>query len=398
MKILTKYILKELIPPFLISLLALTSILILEEIFRLTKLFVKKGISPIYLVELLVYVLPATLVLTIPMSTLISILIGFGRFATDNEITAMKAHGIGLHQLLWPVLVVSLCIAILDFFFMDYALPLGNQAYWSLKRDISRHNPTFVLEEGTVMRELEQDGKIWMFGSTHPETGDLEGVRVWDAIWSGRPRFVSADSARVAYEDGRGWLKLFDGQSYESISSLRQANAFRVTEFEQNRISLDLTEDIKRTQAKTKRPRSMSIKNLRAYIEQELKPKVNADEGQFPKDKLLYAQVEYHKKFSIPFACLVFGLVGVPLGLMVRKSGKMVGFGIGNGLILFYYLLLQFGQNAGRSGILGPMMSMWLPNIVIGMGGLFFLVYWMYQSNLFHVDSSPTHTSLDIKD
>ena len=166
MKILTKYILKELIPPFLISLLALTSILILEEIFRLTKLFVKKGISPIYLVELLVYVLPATLVLTIPMSTLISILIGLGRFATDNEITAMKAHGVGLHQLLWPVLVVSLCIAILDFFFMDYALPLGNQAYWSLKRDISRHNPTFVLEEGTVMRELEQDGKIWMFGSS----------------------------------------------------------------------------------------------------------------------------------------------------------------------------------------------------------------------------------------
>ena len=142
----------------------------------------------------------------------------------------------------------------------------------------------------------------------------------------------------------------------------------------------------------------MSIKNLRAYIEQELKPKVNADEGQFPKDKLLYAQVEYHKKFSIPFACLVFGLVGVPLGLMVRKSGKMVGFGIGNGLILFYYLLLQFGQNAGRSGILGPMMSMWLPNIVIGTGGLCFLVYWMYQSNLFHVDSSPTYTSLDIKD
>ena len=108
--------------------------------------------------------------------------------------------------------------------------------------------------------------------------------------------------------------------------------------------------------------------------------------------------MEYHKKFSIPFACLVFGLVGVPLGLMVRKSGKMVGFGIGNGLILFYYLLLQFGQNAGRSGILGPMMSMWLPNIVIGMGGLCFLVYWMYQSNLFHVDSSPTYTSLDIKD
>ena len=369
--------------------------LLLEEIFRLTKLFVKKGISPVYLLELLIYVLPATLVLTIPMSTLVSILIGFGRFATDNEITAMKAHGIGLHQLLWPVLVASLFIAILDFFFMDYALPRGNQAYWALKRDISRRNPAFVLEEGAVMRELEQDGKIWMFDSTHPDTGDLQSVHVWDAIWSGRPRFVSADSARVTYEDGRAWLKLFDGRSYESVPNHRHANAYRVTGFDQNKIPLDLTEDIKRSQAKTKRPRSMSIKNLRAYIEQELKPQVNIAEGQFPKEKLLYAQVEYHKKFSIPFACLVFGLVGVPLGLMVRKSGKMVGFGIGNGLILLYYLLLQFGQNTGRNGALSPVVSMWLPNIIIGLGGVCFLVYWLYRSNVFNVNSSSTSSNIE---
>ncbi|MDP6597447.1 MAG: LptF/LptG family permease [Candidatus Poribacteria bacterium] len=389
MRILTKYTLKELIPPFLLSLLSFTSMLLLEEIFRLTKLFVKKGISPFYLLELLIYVLPATLVLTIPMSTLVGILVGLGRFATDNEITAMKAHGVGFHQLLWPVLVVSICISAFDFFFMDFALPRGNQAYWALKRDISRRNPAVVLEAGTVMRELERDGKIWMFDFTHPETGDLQNVRVWDAIWSGRPRFVTATHARVDYEEGRAWLKLFNGKSYESIPDVTNANAFRVTSFNQNRISLDLTEDIERSKANTKRPRSMTIKDLRTYINQELKLQSNNADSRFMTDKLLYAEVEYHKKFSIPFACIVFSLIGVPLGLIVRKSGKMVGFGIGNGLILVYYLLLQFGQNTGRSGILSPALSMWLPNIIIGLGGVGFLFYWLYQANLIAIGSPP---------
>ena len=141
-----------------------------------------------------------------------------------------------------------------------------------------------------------------MFDFTHPETGDLQNVRVWDAIWSGRPRFITATHARVDYEEERAWLKLFNGKSYESISDVTNANAFRVTSFNQNRISLDLTADIERSKANTKRPRSMTIKDLRAYINQELKLQSNSTDSQFLTDKLLYAEVEYYKKFSIPFA------------------------------------------------------------------------------------------------
>ena len=155
MKILTKYTIKEFVPPFLTSLLCLTLILLLEEIFRLTRLFVKKGVSPLYLLELLIYVLPATIVVTIPMSTLIGILIAFGRLSTDNEITAMRAHGVSFQQLLVPMLITSAFLSVTDLVFMDYALPHGNAAYSSLKRDISRKNPTFVLEEGMVMKEME---------------------------------------------------------------------------------------------------------------------------------------------------------------------------------------------------------------------------------------------------
>ena len=319
MKILTKYTIREFVPPFFASLLCLTLILLLEEIFRLTRLFVKKGVSPFYLLELLIYVLPATIVVTIPMSTLIGILIAFGRLSTDNEITAMRAHGVSFQQLLVPMLITSIFLSITDLVFMDYALPHGNAAYSSLKRDISRKNPSFVLEEGVVMKEMEGKGKIWMFERTHPETGRLLDVKLWDAIWSGKPRFVESKQAVLSFEKTHAWLDLYDGRTYECVPG--EAEVYRITSFEENRILLDVVEDVKRSEFESQSPRSMPIAKLRRRI-RELKKQITPnDTRSYQAIQLRYAKVEYHKKFSIPFACLFFGLIGVPLGLMVKKSG-----------------------------------------------------------------------------
>ena len=102
MRILARYILKEFLPPFIIALICFTLMLIFNDLFRLTKLFVQKGVSPFYLVELLIYVMPATVVLSLPMAMLVAILLALGRLSTDNEIVAMKAHGIAFHQLMLP--------------------------------------------------------------------------------------------------------------------------------------------------------------------------------------------------------------------------------------------------------------------------------------------------------
>ncbi|MCZ6677936.1 MAG: LptF/LptG family permease [Candidatus Poribacteria bacterium] len=380
MKILTRYILKEFFPPFLLALLCFTSFLLLNEIFRLTKLFVRKGISPRYLIELLIYVLPATLVITIPMATLVGILLSLGRLSTDNEITAMKAHGVGFHQILLPLLLVSSLLSVFDLFFMDYALPRGNVAYAALKRDISTRNSAFVLEEGVVMKELERKGRVWMYESTDPQTGRLQNVKVWDSIWSGQPRFIHATEATVGFKNKQAWLTLYDGVTYEPISG--SDNGFRTTAFEEDQIALDFTETLERREFESQSPRSMEISRLKAHIT-NLKRRLSPTESEsYLIDKLRYAQVEYHKKFSIPFACFVFGLIGVPLGLVVKRSGKMVGFGIGLGLILVYYLLLQIGQDTGRNGVFPPGFAMWLPNIVIGAVGLGFTARTILEGRL----------------
>lgn len=380
MKILTRYALKEFFPPFFLALLCFTSILLLDEIFRLTKRFVEKGINLGYLVELLIYVLPVILVLTIPMATLVGILLALGRLSTDNEIAAMKSHGIGFHQILLPLLIVASLIGVFDFFFMDYALPRGNVAYASLKRDINMQNPAFVLEEGVIMKELEREGKLWMYESTSPNIHRLQDVKVWDSIWSGQPRFIHATAGDIEIEHGQAWLKLYDGLTYEPVPTA--PDGFRLTSFVEHRIALDLSETVERTKYQSESPRTMSMEKLKSHLKQLEGRVARANNSKFIIDKSRKAQVEYQKRFSIPFACFVFGLIGVPLGLIVKRSGKMVGAGIGLTLILVYYLILQFGQEAGENGTLSPALSIWLPNITIGAIGLGIITITIFEDRL----------------
>ena len=374
MRILSRYILKEFFPPFIITLTCFTIMLIFNDLFRLTKLFVQKGVSPLYLAELIFYMMPVMVVLALPMAVLVAILLALGRLSTDNEIIAMKAHGVAFHQLMLPLLAIALILSFVNLALMDYALPRANLAYASLRRDIQKHNPAFVLEEATVMKELETEGKLWMYESTAAKSGRMQNVKIWDSIWNGRPRFSHAQEGTLAFENGRAVLTLYDGLTYEPTTS--NPDEFRITKFQQQKLALQMTEDLKRGEIQNQTPRSMSITQLKEFIgtlQSAVSTSTNPD---YTLHKLRFAQVEYHKKFSIPFACLALGLIGIPLGLMVKRSGKMIGFGIGLAVIVVYYLLLQTGQTAGVDDVLHPMFAMWLPNIVVGAFGIM-LSLWM---------------------
>ena len=380
MRILARYILKEFLPPFIIALICFTFILIFDDLFRLTKLFVQKGISPVYLVELLIYVMPATVVLSLPMAALVAILLSLGRLSTDNEIIAMKAHGVAFHHLMLPLLGITAVLSFADLVLMDYALPKANLAYATLKRDIQRHNPTFVLEEATVMKELEKEGKLWMYESTDAKSGRMQDVKIWDGIWTGRPRFSHAREGTLGFEGGRAMLTLYDGLTYEPTTD--DSEAYRVTKFQQQQLALQMTEDLERGAFQNQTPRSMSIVQLKAFINTLTAAVQTSQNPDYTRSRLRFAEVEYHKKFSIPFACLAFGLMGVPLGLMVKQSGKMIGFGLGLAVILVYYLLLQIGQSAGLNGMISPALAMWLPNIAIGAFGIFLSIRMMGEGTL----------------
>ena len=143
-----------------------------------------------------------------------------------------------------------------------------------------------------------------------------------------------------------------------------------------------MTEDLERGEFQNQTPRSMSIAQLKEFVgtlQSAIQTSANPD---YTRHKLRFAQVEYHKKFSIPFACFALGLIGIPLGLMVKRSGKMIGFGIGLAVIVIYYLLLQAGQTAGIDEVLPPMFAMWLPNMVIGIFGITLSLWVMGEGKL----------------
>ncbi len=380
MRILSRYILKEFFPPFIIALTCFTVMLIFNDLFRLTKLFVQKGVSPLYLVELILYMMPVMVVLALPMAVLVAILLALGRLSSDNEVTAMKAHGVAFYQLMLPLLGVSLLLSFVNLVLMDYALPQANLAYASLRRDIQKHNPAFVLEEATVMKELETEGKLWMYESTNAESGRMQNVKIWDSIWGGRPRFSHAQEATLAFEGGRAMLTLYDGLSYEPATD--NPDEFRITKFQQQQLVLQMSEDLERREFQNQTPRSMSIAQLKEFVstlQASVQTSTNPD---YTHHKIRFAQVEYHKKFSIPFACFALGLIGIPLGLMVKRSGKMIGFGIGLAVIVVYYLLLQAGQTAGVDDVFPPMFAMWLPNIVVGVCGVGLSLWVMGEGKL----------------
>ncbi len=368
MKIISRYCLKEFIPPFLISLICFICIILFDELFRLVKLFVKKGVSPLYLIESLLYVMPATVVLSIPMAGLVAILLALGRLSTDSEIMAMQVHGIGFHQLMIPLLITTVILSVIDLALMEYVLPQATRASVSLKRDIQKHNPTLILEEDTVMKELQTEGKLWMYESTDPKTERLQHVKIWDEIWQGQPRFTLAQSASLGFEDGNAKLTLYDGHTYEPLTD--GSEGFRVTQFHEQQLALDFKKDLQRREYKSQHPQTMRIGELKTHIgklETSLKPDKPSN---YAINRLRYAKVEYHKKFALPFACLAFGIVGIPLGFMVKKNGRMIGFGIGLAVILLYYLLLQFGQNTGLTGKFHPALAMWFPNLVVAVFGI----------------------------
>jgi LPS export ABC transporter permease LptF len=361
-----RYVLREFLLFFLLALVCATSILILRQIFLLTKLFVRKDIGLLYLFELVFYELPAVLSLTVPMAVLAGLLMALGQLAFNGEVTALRASGFGLHQLSVPVLAAGLAFALLDFWLLDAAVPWGNLRYLGLRVTIGRRNPAFVLEEGTVMRNMEDQERLWLYQSTDPRTGRLQDVRIWEGYRDGRPRLITAREASIGVRDGKAVLTLYDGTIYSPAD--RGPTQASVIRFGRQHIALNIGEELRREDYQYRSYRSMSSEGLRAELHR-LRRELDEPHTDFTRRSIQgdirSAGVELHKKYSIPMACLAFALVSVPLGVLTRRSGFMVGVAIGLPLIIVYYTVLRVGETLAVRGGLPVAWGPWLPNALV---------------------------------
>src|ERR1044072_2192071 len=221
MKILTRYLLRAHIGPFLFAFLALTGVVLINTLARRLADLAGKGLPMRVILEFFVLALPATVALTFPMAVLVSILYTFSHFTAENEITAMKASGLDLKQLLLPLLGVAGILTGVMIWFNARVLPEANHRWSQLFVDIARKTPTLILQAQTINRISPSTGGAQTYylraARVDPATNRLFDVSIYDVSNPSVLRTIYADSGRALFNASRTDLvmRLYDGHMRE---------------------------------------------------------------------------------------------------------------------------------------------------------------------------------------
>jgi len=358
--IINRYLFREMLSPFLINVMFFTFVFLLTEILQITDMIVNYKISVLAVLLLLAYSMPYFLVFVIPMSVMMAVLLTFLRMSQDNEIIALKAGGVGVYQLMPAVLVLCLIGALATFWTIVWGLPWGRTAVKAKTIEIARSSIDIGLKERTFNTAF--DGVMLYVGKIDLKTRDLMDVFIQDERNPEAAVTVIAPRGRIFSDPDRLFFKLTleNGTISQASVKNRSANAIRFDTYE---VTLDLDRHLPGGGG-PKNEKEMNFSELREAIRSA--PEKNA--------RYYSALIEYHKKFSIPFACLALGVLAVPLGMQSKSARKSFGLALGLFLFLTYYLLMSAGVVFGEAGRYPPAIGMWMPNLVTGGIGLHLLV------------------------
>lgn len=358
MKTLSRYIFRELLVPFFLGLGVFTFILLIARILKLVELVVNRGVPAWEIVKLFSYILPAFLEVTVPMALLLSILVGFGRLSSDSEIVAMKACGLSLYQLAKPVVVFTLMVYVLSLALAVWVRPWGNTLLRSGLYEMAKSRASVGLRERVFNSDFPN--LVIYVDEVLPPGNSFRGVMISDMRDPSQPTTAFAHRGMLMNDESTSTLtlRLMDGQIEQAKSG---AHTFNQTDFTLYDFNLDWGTALADLKPQQKDAKEMTLTELR----QSIADKAVRGEPSFEE------QVEMHRKFSIPFACLVFAAVGVPLGLQSGRSARSRGFSVSLGLLLAYYVLLTLGERTGERGVLPPALALWLPNMVFAVVGAY---------------------------
>lgn len=433
--ILVRYVLKELIGPFMAALFGITFLFVVDFLVKILDNVLSKGLPASTVLEIFALNLAWMLSLSIPMAVLVACLMAFGRLSGDHEITAVKAAGVSPLSLMRPVMLVAMLLSVLMVLFNNWVLPEANHRSVELMNAISRKKPHVFIDAGRLITQFP-DVQLWV-NRIDPVSGVLYGIQVYEMERKGPPRVVYADSATLDYVDNGATLmfRLRSGETH-IVDPDKPENYFRIRFFSQDLAMQNVDERLERRSRSFRSDREMPVEMMMDVVEEarkkydtlstqaakirlstltEAKNAVVGDSivpsdaealaavdsvqarrslqkmrlqeisalrtterlwGRMESEKKREAQylVEIHKKFSTSFACFIFILIGAPLGIMARKGG--IGTGIIYSLAFFviYWICLIGGENLADRLIISPELAMWSSNMIIGAFGVFITI------------------------
>ncbi len=354
------YILKEILPIFLIGMMVFTIILLMDKILKLIEMIVTRGVSLSDILMLLLYLSPSFLIFTIPMSVLLSTLISFGRLSGDSEITAFKASGLSLYQLFLPVSIFSIAAYLLTTLCVFYGLPWGNHGFRTTLYKVAQSKADIEIKE-RVFNDLF-DGLVVYVEKVPIQGEKMEGILIYDERDQEKTNTIFAREGVLSSnpKSQEVILRLFDGDIHRFDSG---ADVYQKIKFNAYDLKLELAKALS-TMGKKLRDHELSVEDIKQRIEK----KKGSGEDATPQE------VELHKRYAIPFACIVFGLIGVPLGIQPRRSGRSFGFVFSILLLLAYYISLTGSEILALRRTIPPYLAGWAPNVIFGGFGIYLLI------------------------
>ena len=383
---------------------------------------VGKGLDTWIITKLIVYNLSWMVVLVIPMATLVSTLMAFGNLSQNNEITIMKSSGVSLYKMMLAPVMASVVVGYLLYLFNNDVLPDANHQAKLLMQDISRKKPTLSLEPGFFSQEVANYAIL--VREINEKTNDLKGVVIYDYTDPAKINVVTAHHGHIYFSPDQSKLimDLKDGEIHES--DVNNTGAYRKIVFNKHRILMNADQfSLQQTASGIRGERELSTEAMEAIVDslvllkqgyingltKETNKYFFVDSTAYKKnitsrnsktDKLLYVrildelrttkniivssnkrvewgdreiekyEVEIHKKFALPVACIVFVLIGAPLGIMVRKGGFGAAASVSMFFFLLYWAFLIGGEKLADRGIFSPFIGMWSANIFLTIIGI----------------------------
>jgi len=359
--IINRYLLKEMMLPFVINLVFFTFVFLMTKILDITNLIVNYKMSLVSVLLLLFYSLPFFLSFVIPMSVMMAVLLTFIRLSNDKEIVALKAGGVSVYGLIPAVLVFCAMGMVLSCFITIYGIPWGTVSMKELTYQIAASHVDAGLKERTF-NDSFKDVMLYI-NKIDLKNKILRDVFIEDKRSQDIISTVMAPKGRMFAEPDKliFHLKLYQGTINQVNLENKSAQSINFDSYD---VNLDLKQSLMVSKGGPKDEEEMSFGELREYLKA------------YPQKNEQYYMVlmELHKKFSIPFACFALGILAVPLGIQTESTKQSTGLGLGMVFLLIYYILLSAGFVFGEAGVYPPIIGMWVPNIALGGLALFFLV------------------------
>lgn len=349
MRLLYKSILKELLVTFFLGLAALNLVLMSEKVMMFTKLLSSVGASLWDLGVLTVYLQPQISVMTIPMSLLLSTLLTYGRIGADNELVVIRTSGMSFRDASRPVFMLGTVCFLVCMLLSLYIAPASSSKLKDVLSDIIAKRAPYAIEEGIFNTSFKD---IVIYVKDKPNKNTLRDIFIYDEREKNRPTAMFASEGRISGDKSGGiLLVLRDGQMHILRGETSTGLSFGRYNFP---VSTTLTNPSSKYHVL---PTSKLLK------------RAERSEDQVVRAKLV---LEFHRRFSLPFLCLILMLFGPPLSLRAGKTGRLGGLSIGLAVVAVYYSAVIYGENLVRAGKVSHYIGAWTPVLIMGILAVWF--------------------------